>query len=79
MTSPAGNPLGDPLPFNLMFQTAIGPAGLIKAFMRPETAQGIFINFKRLLDVNGGRVPFAAAQVGNAYRNEIAPRAGMIL
>jgi glycyl-tRNA synthetase len=46
--------------------------------LRPETAQGIFVNFKRLLDYNGGRLPFAAAQIGNAYRNEIAPRSGLL-
>lgn len=46
--------------------------------MRPETAQGIFVNFKRLLEYNQGRLPFAAAQIGNAFRNEIAPRSGLL-
>jgi len=73
-----GNELTDPAPFNLMFQTSIGPAGDVVGFMRPETAQGIFANFKKLLDFNGGRVPFAAAQVGQAFRNEIAPRSGLL-
>lgn len=46
--------------------------------MRPELAQGIFVNFKRLSEYNGGRVPFACAQIGQAFRNEIAPRAGVL-
>ncbi|KAJ8958855.1 hypothetical protein NQ318_019620 [Aromia moschata] len=41
--------------------------------LMPETAQGIFVNFKRLLEFNQGRLPFAAAQIGNAFRNEISP------
>ena len=48
------------------------------SFMRPELAQGIFVNFKRLSEYNGGRVPFACAQIGQAFRNEIAPRAGVL-
>ena len=59
-----------------MFQTHIGPSGAVKGFLRPETAQGIFVNFKRLLEFNQGRLPFAAAQIGNAFRNEISPRSG---
>ena len=47
-------------------------------YLRPETAQGIFVNFKRLLEANNGRLPFAGAQIGPAYRNEISPRAGVI-
>jgi len=79
MKSPlTGNDLSEPIEFNLMFQTNIGPTGLIKGFLRPETAQGIFINFKRLLEFNQGRLPFAAAQIGNAFRNEISPRSGLI-
>lgn len=73
-----GNAITDPAPFNLMFQTSIGPTGDIAGFLRPETAQGIFVNFKKLLEFNGGRLPFAAAQVGSAFRNEIAPRAGLL-
>ena len=48
------------------------------SFLRPETAQGIFVNFKRLLEFNQGRLPFAAAQIGNSFRNEISPRSGLI-
>ena len=73
-----GNTLSEPFPFNLMFSTSIGPAGNMPGFLRPETAQGIFVNFKRLLSYNGGRLPFAAAQIGLAYRNEISPRGGLI-
>ena len=48
------------------------------SFLRPETAQGMFVNFKRLLEFNGGKLPFGAAQVGRAFRNEISPRAGLL-
>lgn len=47
-----GNDLSEPISFNLMFPTEVGPAGDLHAFLRPETAQGIFINFKRLLEFN---------------------------
>uniref|UniRef100_A0A667ZT18 Glycine--tRNA ligase n=1 Tax=Myripristis murdjan TaxID=586833 RepID=A0A667ZT18_9TELE len=47
-------------------------------YLRPETAQGIFLNFKRLLEFNQGKLPFAAAQIGNSFRNEISPRSGLI-
>ncbi|XP_014206733.1 glycine--tRNA ligase [Copidosoma floridanum] len=73
-----GNDLTDPIEFNLMFATQIGPTGLIKGFLRPETAQGIFVNFKRLLEFNQDKLPFAAAQIGNSFRNEISPRSGLI-
>ncbi|XP_060516958.1 glycine--tRNA ligase [Cylas formicarius] len=79
MKSPLnGNDLTEPIEFNLMFGTQIGPSGLVKGFLRPETAQGIFVNFKRLLEFNQGKLPFAAAQIGNAFRNEISPRSGLI-
>ena len=76
--SPAGNAWSKPFPFNLMFKTTIGPEGTQVGYLRPETAQGIFINFERLRDFNAGKVPFAAAQIGQAYRNEIAPRSGLL-
>lgn len=47
-------------------------------FLRPETSQGIFVNFKRLLEYNHGQLPFAVAQIGTAYRNEIAPKSGLL-
>lgn len=79
MKSPiSGNELTPPIEFNLMFNTMIGPSGLVKGFLRPETAQGIFVNFKRLLEFNQGRLPFAAAQIGNSFRNEISPRSGLL-
>ncbi|XP_018597283.1 glycine--tRNA ligase [Scleropages formosus] len=73
-----GNDLTPPISFNLMFQTSIGPGGNMPGYLRPETAQGIFLNFKRLLEFNQGRLPFAAAQIGNSFRNEISPRSGLI-
>ncbi|KAJ7975497.1 Glycine--tRNA ligase 1, mitochondrial-like protein [Quillaja saponaria] len=72
------SPLSDPYPFNLMFQTSIGPSGLSAGYMRPETAQGIFVNFKDLYYYNGNKLPFAAAQIGQAFRNEISPRQGLL-
>jgi len=79
MTSPStGNPVSKCLAFNLMFATSIGPTGLVKGFLRPETAQGMFVNFKRLLEFNNAKLPFAAAQIGSAFRNEIAPRSGLL-
>lgn len=61
-----------------MFDSSIGPTGKQKGYLRPETAQGHFLNFARLLDFNNGRLPFASAQVGRSFRNEISPRAGLI-
>jgi len=79
MKSPlTGNDLSDPMEFNLMFSTSIGPSGNLKGYLRPETAQGIFVNFKRLYDFNQEKLPFAAAQIGSAFRNEISPRSGLI-
>merc|ERR1712130_62898 len=75
--SPEGNELSDPFPANLMLETSVGRGGGA-SYLRPETAQGIFVNFGRLLDYNGSRLPFAAATIGSAYRNEIAPRAGLL-
>lgn len=77
--STKGNPLGEPFPFNLMFPSVIGPEGDKKAYLRPELAQGIFLNCKRLLDTGcAQRMPFAAATIGSAFRNEIAPRNALI-
>lgn len=50
----------------------------MKGYLRPETAQGIFINFRRLIEFNNGKMPFAAAQVGMGFRNEISPRQGLL-
>ncbi|MCP5178378.1 MAG: glycine--tRNA ligase [Pseudomonadales bacterium] len=68
--------LTEPRPFNLMFRTAIGPVddGSSFAYLRPETAQAIFTNFKNVLDSTSRRPPFGIAQIGKAFRNEITPR-----
>ena len=68
--------LTDPRPFNLMFKTAIGPVddGSSFAYLRPETCQQIFTNFKNILDSTSRTVPFGIAQIGKAFRNEITPR-----
>ncbi len=66
-----------PREFNLMFETRIGAlAGDDddRAFLRPETAQGIFVNFKNVLDTSRVRVPFGIGQIGKSFRNEITPR-----
>lgn len=64
--------------YNLMFQTLIGAKGKKTGYMRPETAQGIFIPFKRLLRFYRNKLPFGVVQLGKAYRNEISPRQGVI-
>ena len=68
--------LTDPRPFNLMFKTAIGPVddGSSFAYLRPETAQQIFVNFKNITDSTSRTPPFGIAQIGKAFRNEITPR-----
>ena len=68
--------LTDPRPFNLMFKTAIGPIddGSSFAYLRPETAQQIFVNFKNIIDSTSRTPPFGIAQIGKAFRNEITPR-----
>mmetsp|Transcript_17950 Transcript_17950/g.20745 ORF Transcript_17950/g.20745 Transcript_17950/m.20745 type:complete len:713 (+) Transcript_17950:178-2316(+) len=75
---PSGKPYSASFPFNLMFKTSIGPEGTSVGYLRPETAQGLFVNFKRLLEYNAAKMPFAAAQVGLGFRNEIAPRSGLL-
>ena len=76
--SPAsGKPtLTAPRDFNLMFETRVGAAVDSDniAYLRPETAQGIFINFKNVLDSSRQKIPFGIAQMGKAFRNEITPR-----
>lgn len=64
--------------FNLMFQTSIGPGSQRKGYLRPETAQGMFTDFGRLLRFYRDKLPFGAVQIGKAFRNEISPRQGMI-
>ncbi|KAF6843838.1 glycyl-tRNA synthetase [Colletotrichum musicola] len=67
-----------PVSFNLMFQTKIGPSSNLPGYLRPETAQGQFLNFAKLLDFNMQQMPFASASIGRSYRNEISPRAGLL-
>ena len=70
------NDLTDPRPFNLMFKTNVGPVsdGSSFAYLRPETAQQIFTNFKNVVDSSSKTLPFGIAQIGKAFRNEITPR-----
>ena len=67
-----------PVAFNLMFQTSIGPSSNLPGYLRPETAQGQFLNFAKLLEFNTNNMPFASASIGKSYRNEISPRAGLL-
>lgn len=68
--------LTDPRPFNMMFKTAVGPVADADSFayLRPETAQGIFVNFANVQTTTSRKLPFGIAQVGKAFRNEINPR-----
>ncbi len=68
--------LTEPRSFNLMFPTKIGALddGSNTAYLRPETAQGIFVNFKNVVDTGRVKIPFGIAQVGKSFRNEINPR-----
>ena len=68
--------LTEPRQFNLMFKTNIGPVddGESYAYLRPETAQQIFTNFKNIIDSTSRKLPFGIAQIGKAFRNEITPR-----
>jgi glycyl-tRNA synthetase len=70
--------LTDPKDFNLMFRTTVGAASAdddptALAYLRPETAQGIFTNFKNVLDTSRRKLPFGIAQIGKAFRNEVTP------
>jgi glycyl-tRNA synthetase len=67
-----------PVAFNLMFQTSIGPSSNHPGYLRPETAQGQFLNFAKLLEFNQQQMPFASASIGKSFRNEISPRAGLL-
>lgn len=67
-----------PVAFNLMFQTSIGPNSNVPSYLRPETAQGQFMNFAKLLEYNSNAMPFASASIGRSYRNEISPRGGLL-
>lgn len=68
--------LGEPRQFNMMFKTQVGPAADDDSisYLRPETAQGIFVNFKNVVDTFSPDLPFGVAQIGKGFRNEISPR-----
>lgn len=70
--------LGNTYEFNLMFKTHIGPGNARKGYLRPETAQGMFVDFLRLSKYYRDKLPFGATQIGKSYRNEISPRQGVI-
>ena len=76
ITSPDGNPLSKSRTFNMMFKTHVGATESEDSisYLRPETAQGIFTNFKNVVDSFYPNLPFGIAQQGKAFRNEIAPR-----
>jgi glycyl-tRNA synthetase len=71
-----GSLLTEPRPFNLMLKTYVGPVESAEniAYLRPETAQAIFVQFKTTLEVSRQRIPFGICQIGKAFRNEINPR-----
>jgi len=64
--------------FNLMFETAIGPGDSQPGYLRPETAQGIFVEFPQLKEYARNQLPFGITQIGKAYRNEISPRRSIV-
>lgn len=68
--------MGEPKQFNMMFQTHLGPTADDESisYLRPETAQGIFVNFKNVVDTFSPDLPFGIAQIGKGFRNEISPR-----
>lgn len=68
--------LGEAKQFNMMLKTQVGPVedSANRAYLRPETAQGMFVNFKHVLDTTRRKLPFGIAQIGKAFRNEITPR-----
>ena len=69
-----GGPLSNPRYFNLLFETYIGPYSENRGYLRPETAQGMFVSFKRVFQVMRERLPLGIAQIGRVARNEISPR-----
>lgn len=73
-----GGDLSNVEDFNLMFKTTIGPGFGRKGYLRPETAQGIFVDYVPLYRYMRDRLPFGAIQIGRGYRNEISPRQGVI-
>lgn len=76
LKSPEGNPVGEARVFNLMFETHAGATedSTSRVFLRPENAQGMFVNYKNVVDSIHPKLPFGLAQIGKAFRNEITPR-----
>jgi len=76
LKSPEGNDLSAPQQFNMMFKTTVGSTdgSDTTVYLRPETAQGMFVNFKNIIDSYHPKLPFGIAQIGRSFRNEIAPR-----
>lgn len=76
LKSPDGNQLSAPQQFNMMFKTSVGSVegGEMAVYLRPELAQGMFVNFKNIQDTFHPKLPFGIAQLGKTFRNEIAPR-----
>jgi len=76
LKSPDGNELSEARKFNMMFSTQAGPIDdtSAKVYLRPETAQGMFVNFKNVVDSVHPKLPFGLAQIGKNFRNEITPR-----
>jgi glycyl-tRNA synthetase len=74
--SPDGNELSAPQQFNMMFKTSVGSVDGADTvvYLRPETAQAMFVNFKNIIDSYHPKIPFGIAQIGKSFRNEIAPR-----
>lgn len=74
--SPDGNELGNPAKFNLLFETSIGAVedDASMVYLRGETAQGMFVNFKNVVDSYSPNLPFGIGQIGRSFRNEISPR-----
>ncbi len=76
LKSPDGNDLSDVKQFNMMLKTSVGASedSSSVSYLRPETAQGIFVNYKNVIDTMNPKLPFGIAQIGKAFRNEITPK-----
>jgi glycyl-tRNA synthetase len=68
------NVLTNPRQFNLMLTSDVGAVDPVEVYLRPETAQGIFLNFKNIIDTTRVKIPFGVAQIGKSFRNEVTPR-----
>ncbi len=73
-----GGKLSEVKPFNMMFSTYVGAVGGTASYMRPETAQNIFMCFNKIFNTYGAKLPMGIGQVGRSYRNEISPRQALI-